>query len=265
MRIEPIATFRDNYVWALHDGTRAVLIDPGEGGPILAWLEAKRMRPLALLVTHRHADHCGGVAAVRDRYACPAYGPEEARPAVDHLVGEGDTLVFPELGLHLQVLHTPGHTLGHLAYYGSGALFCGDTLFSCGCGRVFEGTPDLLHASLVRLAALPQTTQVYPAHEYTLANLAFALSLEPEHPALRDWAVEATSRRDDGLPTLPVCLADECRRNPFLRTEEPILRARVEALVGPLPPGGPALFAAIRAWKDRYPTLSHPPGKFVLP
>ncbi|MDD3529625.1 MAG: hydroxyacylglutathione hydrolase [Gallionellaceae bacterium] len=251
--LEPVPAFEDNYIWTVHDGRSALLVDPGEAKAILTWLATRRMQPAAVLLTHRHADHVGGVAEIRRRHpGIAVYGPADARlPDVTVAVGEGDVVVA--LGMRFHVLAVPGHTLEHIAYVGHGWLFCGDTMFSCGCGKVFEGSSDLLHASLQRLAALPTDTLVCCAHEYTLDNIRFALTVEPDNAALLDWREHALALRRAGRPTLPTRLADELACNPFLRCAEPALQRR---LAGPRGGGGfvdaAATFAVLRSLKDAF-------------
>ncbi|MFZ5484342.1 MAG: hydroxyacylglutathione hydrolase [Pseudomonadota bacterium] len=255
-RLQPIPVLDDNYVWALHDQDDALLVDPGDAGPILAWLAAGRIRPAALLLTHRHGDHVGGVPALRAAWpGLPVYGPA-GLPGVNHPIGDGDRVVLSRPGATFTVLSVPGHTREHVAYFGEGLLFCGDTLFASGCGRAFDGRPDQLHDSLVRLAALPSETRVCCAHEYTLDNLRFARHLEPEHPELTDWQARCEAQRAIGQPTLPTTLAEERRRNPFLRCDEPALVERLAALAGTGPyPGSQAAWIAMRAYKDRFDAM----------
>jgi len=252
IQVEPIPAFRDNYIWALHDGQAVVFIDPGDAGPILAWLGHRRLKPAAILATHRHSDHIGGVQELVRAWPMPVYGPEEALPAVDHLLSGGEILRLPGIEVELQVIAVPGHTLGHLAYHGQGMLFCGDTLFSCGCGRVFEGTPAMMHASLSRLADLPGDTRVYCAHEYTLANLAFARQVDPDNPCLQAWEKEATALRQAGSPTLPTRLDDERRCNPFLRCAEPAFRKRLEKEFSEPLPDAVSAFTLLREAKNTF-------------
>jgi hydroxyacylglutathione hydrolase len=251
MKVTAIPAFRDNYVWAIHDDQAAILVDPGESAPILAWLEARQLRPVAILVTHHHADHVGGILELTARHAIPVYAPAlEAIPGRTCPLEGGETVSIAELGLVFRVIATPGHTLGHLCYVGVGALFCGDTLFSCGCGRLFEGTPAQMHASLSRIKALPPDTLIYCAHEYTLANLEFALTVEPDNPALHKRRAEARDLRSRGKPTLPVNLGTELATNPFLRFDEPSVTVAAAQHAGrPVQPGL-ATFATVRAWKD---------------
>lgn len=251
--VEAIPAFRDNYIWAIHDGHGVVLVDPGEPGAILTWLGEHGLRPLAILITHHHADHTGALPELLARWPVPVFGPRGGAIAgVSEPVGEGDTVAVPQLGLHFQVLETPGHTLDHLCYLGHGRLFCGDTLFSCGCGRLFEGTPAQMHASLMRLAQLPGETLVHCAHEYTLANIAFALEVDPDNPDLRLWHDAALALRRQGRPTLPVSLEQERRANPFLRCDQPALAVAASQHQGADVVPGLAAFTALRAWKNSY-------------
>jgi hydroxyacylglutathione hydrolase len=253
MKITAIPVFRDNYVWALHDEQNAILIDPGEAAPILAWLEAGQRHPVAILVTHHHADHVGGIREITARHAIPVYGPaREAIPGRTHPLQGGESLQIAELDATFQVLATPGHTLGHLCYLGHGNLFCGDTLFSCGCGRLFEGTPAQMYDALGRIKALPPETRIYCAHEYTLENLEFALRVEPDNAAIRQRLTEALALRERNSPTLPVKLGTELATNPFLRCEVPrVVVAATQHTGHPLQPGL-AAFTAVRAWRDEF-------------
>lgn len=253
MKITAIPAFRDNYVWAIHDDHAAILVDPGEAAPILAWLEARHIVPSALLITHHHADHTGGIAALRARYPVPVYAPaRESIPGTTHPLQGGESLVFPELDLEFSVLDTPGHTRGHLCYVGQGALFCGDTLFSCGCGRLFEGTPAQMYAALGRIRALPLDTRICCAHEYTLENLDFAQLVEPDNPALKQRRDEVNELRRLGTPSLPVSLATEIATNPFLRFDQPaVVVAASQHAKHPVEPGL-AAFTELRAWRDAF-------------
>lgn len=249
MIVEAIPILRDNYVWAIHDGRRAALVDPGESSPILAWLADRGIDLGAILVTHHHADHIGGIAGILSRHPVPVFGPTRgsvpSRPVVD-----GDVLELPGLPWRLSVMDTPGHTLDHVCYAGHGHLFCGDTLFSCGCGRLFEGTPADMYASLTRLAGLPGDTQVHCAHEYTLDNIAFAEEVEPDNPALRRRHDEALKLRKAGKPTLPVSLAVERDTNPFLRCDLDPVRVAASQHSGIHHMAGVQTFATVRSWKD---------------
>lgn len=252
LRIRPVAAFRDNYIWMLAQGTQAVLVDPGEAEPARRALAAAGLALNAILVTHHHADHVGGVAELVHGAGLPVYGPPTlAAEGVNRPVHDGDRVRV--LGHEFQVLAVPGHTLDHLAYWSPTlkALFCGDTLFAGGCGRLFEGSAAQMHASLQRLAALPDATRVYCAHEYTLANLRFAREVEPGNPALQRRQHDCQERRDRGEPTVPSDIATEKATNPFLRCSQPAVRAHPELALSPGADDA-AVFAAIRAWKDRF-------------
>ena len=218
MTVFPIPAFADNYLWLLIEGDEAVVVDPGEAAPVERELAARGLRLTAILVTHWHPDHIGGVTALRKNWDVPVYGPtaEAARiPTLTHLLREGDALTV--LGQRFVVWETPGHTLGHIVYVGDGRLFCGDTLFSAGCGRLFEGTPEQMHASLQRLTQLRDDTQVFCTHEYTLSNLAYARTVEPQNAALLDYSARCEALRAKGQPTLPSTIGLERAINPFLR------------------------------------------------
>jgi hydroxyacylglutathione hydrolase len=251
-----VPAFKDNYLWIIHDGVHAAVVDPGDGQPILDALRAHGLSLTAILLTHHHADHIGGVPQLLAEYSVPVYGPRNDNiAAVTHPLGEGDRVQVPGLALELSVLDVPGHTLGHIAYVretpGAHWLFCGDTLFGAGCGRLFEGTPEQMAASLAKLAALPGDTLVYCAHEYTLSNLRFAEAVEPGNRALQ-MRLEADSKaRGTNLPTIPSNIAIELATNPFLRTtEQGIIESLISA--GRLQPGATpvAAFAALREWKN---------------
>jgi hydroxyacylglutathione hydrolase len=255
-----VPAFKDNYLWLIHDGVHAAAVDPGDGQAILDALRANGLALTAILLTHHHADHIGGVPQLLAEYDVPVYGPRnEGIEAVTHPLGEGDRVLVPGLALELSVLDVPGHTRGHIAYVrqevdgASGApwLFCGDTLFGAGCGRLFEGTSEQMAASLAKLAALPDDTLVYCAHEYTLSNLRFAEHVEPDNRALK-MRVEADSRaRGTNLPTVPSTIAAEKATNPFLRAGEPGIVGSLVA-AGRLQPGASPVeaFAALREWKN---------------
>lgn len=185
LEIIPVPAFADNYIWLLRRGACAAVVDPGDAAPVLSCVREQRLRLTAIVATHHHADHVGGAAELRAHFDVPMFGPAgESIPTVTQQLREGDAIVVPGIDLALRVLDVPGHTAGHIAYVGDGTLFCGDTLFACGCGRLFEGTAAQMHASLAKLAALAPETRVYCAHEYTLANIRFALAVEPDNAAL---------------------------------------------------------------------------------
>lgn len=255
MNLIALPAFADNYIWMLHDGDRAVVVDPGEAGPVEAALDAHRLTLAGILVTHHHGDHVGGVDALRPRLRGKVHGPRrEDIPAPYELLDDGD--VVEVLGLRFDVIEVPGHTAGHIAYFHQGGepvplLFCGDTLFSGGCGRLFEGTPPQMHASLARLAALPGDTRVCCAHEYTLSNLRFAHAVEPGNEALARYAAWCEAERAQQRPTLPSTIARERAVNPFLRCDEPAVVAAAVAHGAPSR-GGSDVFAALRQWKNEF-------------
>ncbi len=252
LKVLPIPALRDNYIWVIHDDHAAAVVDPGEAGPIVAWLADRGMALSAILITHHHGDHVAGVATLVARHGCPVYGPgNEDIVEVSRPVGDGDWVELAAPPARLRVISVPGHTRGHLAYYGQGHLFCGDTLFSCGCGRVFEGTANQMYSSLMRLAALSEDTRVCCAHEYTLANLAFAREVDPSNRELQAWAEEALRLRRAGLPTLPVSLGRELRVNPFLRCHAPELRIAAERWSGGSLQHPSQVFATLREMKNR--------------
>lgn len=252
MQIIPLPAFSDNYIWLIREGRHAVVVDPGDAAPVLEYLQNNALRLAAVLITHHHADHVDGLPALLAEYPVPVYGPRrEAIAGVDRPLDDRDHVSIEELGLAFEVIAVPGHTLGHIAYYTPGHLFCGDTLFCGGCGRIFEGTPAQLHASLERLAALPAETQVYCAHEYTLPNLRFARLAEPANAAREAFLAECERLRDAGRPTLPSSVGRERQINPFLRCSEPAIRTTASEQAGHPLNNAPEVFAALREWKNR--------------
>ena len=228
------------------------MVDPGEARPVEDYLAREKLELVAILATHHHADHVGGIAELAARRRIPVYGPRhEPIATLTDPVAEGDTVEIPRLGVKFSVLDIPGHTRAHIAYYGAGALFCGDTLFACGCGRLFEGTADQMYASLGKLAALPDETRVYCGHEYTLANIGFARTVEPGNQALGRREERDRKLREAGRPTLPSTLGDEKRTNPFLRCAEPAVVESVNKYLGSRVSDPVRVFAAIREWKNR--------------
>ena len=252
MRLTLLPAFQDNYIWVLEDGHGAALVvDPGQAGPVLE-ASAAGLQPTAVLLTHHHADHCGGVAALLERWpTLEVYAPEDSRiTTATQRVGQGSLVPFGGIGF--QVHAVPGHTSSHVAFHGGGQLFCGDTLFSLGCGRLFEGTPAQMLDSLDRLAALPPDTAVCCGHEYTLANAAFAQAVDPANDALRRRTEEARSMRHAGRPTLPSTLALELATNPFLRTRNAAVRAVIDGRLGRRSTDDVEAFAELRRWKDTF-------------
>ena len=252
-QVIPLRAFKDNYVWTLRNARSAAVVDPGEAQPVLNYLAAEKLQLVAILATHHHQDHVGGIADILQAHAVPVYGPRgEPITTLTHPVAGGDKVAVPELGLAFEVLDIPGHTRTHIAYYGSNMLFCGDTLFACGCGRVFEGTSQQLYASLEKLAALPEDTLVYCGHEYTLANIGFAKVVEPDNPALLEREVSDAQARRDNLPTLPSTIGRERATNPFLRVTRPAVIESANKYLGRRVSDPAGVFAALRQWKNQF-------------
>ena len=255
LTVTPLPAFKDNYLWLLTRGDQAAIVDPGDAAPVLHALEARKLNLVAILATHHHADHVGGVIRLKERSNAVVYGPaRESIAGVDRQMKDGDRIEV--LGVQFRVIDIPGHTAGHIAYVADRAkpplLFCGDTLFACGCGRLFEGTPEQMLASLDALGALSPQTRVYCGHEYTVANIRFALAVEPNNRELQSRAATATAMRKRGEPTLPSSIGLELATNPFMRCDAPSVRA---AASGVSPGAGFArvsTFAAIRKWKDGF-------------
>ena len=253
LEIVPLPAFQDNYIWTLRDGKQAAVVDPGEARPVQDYLAKEGLSLVAILATHHHPDHVGGIAELVARHKVPVFGPKgEPIPALTHPVGQGDRADIPGIDASFSVLDIPGHTRAHVAYYGLGSLFCGDTLFACGCGRVFEGTAAQMLHSLTKLAALPDETKVYCGHEYTLANIRFARAVDPDNAVLAAREARAQRLRDAGLPTLPSTLGEERATNPFLRCAEPAVVESANKYLGARVADPARVFAAIRDWKNKF-------------
>jgi hydroxyacylglutathione hydrolase len=253
LAIHAVPAFRDNYIWILESGGNAVAVDPGDAAPVQSFLERKGLRLTAVLATHHHADHVGGLPALATRWACPTFGPRrEVQAELSERLGEGDRFEVPGIGITLEAIDIPGHTAGHIALHGAGAVFCGDTLFACGCGRLFEGTPAQMVDSLAKLARLPGTTKVYCGHEYTLANIRFAQAVEPGNAELAARGAREAQKRARDEPTLPSTIAEELRTNPFLRCTEREVVESAERRAGRALAGEIAVFAEIREWKNAF-------------
>lgn len=253
MDILPLPAFDDNYIWLLKAGRSVAVIDPGDATPVLRYLALEDARLAAILLTHHHGDHVGGVAELLARHDAPVFGPgNEGIDEVSVAVRDGDSVSVPELPASFAVIGVPGHTRGHLAYFGHGALFCGDTLFACGCGRLFEGTAEQMFRSLGRLAALPAETRVHCAHEYTQTNIRFALAVEPGNADLRARAERVAQLRARGEPTVPFTLAEELATNPFLRAGEAEVAASAGRWRGGALEQPVEVFAALREWRNGF-------------
>ena len=255
LEITPIPAFSDNYIWLLKnsDGAVAAIVDPGDAAPVLDALKHNQLELGAILITHHHRDHTGGIRGLKAAFpAAQVYGPAGERiPGITSAVAEGDGVSVAGIDARFEVFDMAGHTAGHVAYYGVGVLFCGDVLFAGGCGRVFEGTMDEMAASLLQISRLPPDTLVYCAHEYTLANLGFACWVEPESQAILQRQEQTQALRDAHKPSVPSRLGLELETNPFLRTQVPSVITAAEKWAGRSLGDHAAVFAALRNWKDR--------------
>ncbi len=255
LNVSPIPAFNDNYIWLLNlpDSIQAVVVDPGDAEPVLRALAEQELELAAILITHHHADHIGGVDELLLHYDVPVYGPaQESIPSLTHQLNDGDIIHIEALDTHFDVLFIPGHTSGHIAYYGDEKLFCGDTLFAAGCGRLFEGTAAQMHESLSRIASLPSDTQFYCAHEYTTANLNFARAVEPENQDIEMRINHVKQLRQENSPSVPASLATELKTNPFLRSDISSVKLAAENHVGRALNNPVDVFAAVRKWKDNF-------------
>jgi hydroxyacylglutathione hydrolase len=253
LTVTAISAFADNYIWLISTGgEHCAVVDPGDAAPVRKLLKQNGLVLDTILLTHHHMDHIGGVAELVEASGARVFGPHDSRiNGQDASFGEGDTVELPRLGLKFDVLEVPGHTSSHIAFHGHGCLFCGDTLFSVGCGRLFEGTPGEMLNSLDKIAALPPETRVFCAHEYTLANCDFALAVEPDNKKLQRRASQVEAARAVGRITLPSELGEELEVNPFLRSREPAVIAAAKMRKPDAEPGESTL-AVIRAWKDSF-------------
>lgn len=254
IQVSPIAAFSDNYIWCIHDDNVCWVVDPGDAKAVMTYCQSQKLKLVGILVTHHHWDHTGGIAElVETNPGLPVFGPKYG--SIAHLTEklvEGDKITIQPFAIEFDVLEVPGHTLDHIAFYGQGLLFCGDTLFSGGCGRLFEGTPEQMHHSLHKLMQLPDETSVYCTHEYTKANVNFALQVEPDNKQLASYANWVTQQRDAGQITLPSTIKQEKAINPFLRAQYDGIKQNAEKYVGKPLPNKDAVFAAVRSWKDNF-------------
>lgn len=249
----PLPAFEDNYIWVLHDEQHAIAVDPGDPAPLIAYLDARKLALTALLITHHHRDHTGGNTRLRQRYDCAIYAPDNPRiPAATHLLHHGDAIEIDHPPLQFRILATPGHTLDHISYLGYDTLFCGDTVFGCGCGKLFEGTPAMMATSLDLILSLPDATRVCCAHEYTLSNIEFAITIDGQNTALLERESVDRRARAAGRPTLPSTLALEKATNPFLRFHDPDMIAFAARYLNRPHPAPAEVFGAIRAAKDAW-------------
>lgn len=250
-----IPALNDNYIWMIvHPGNqKAILVDPGESNVALDVLKKQKLSLAAILITHHHWDHTNGIKGILDVYPAPVFGPKKDDiPECDHPLLDGERIKLPEIDIEYRIIEIPGHTKGHIAYHGHDAVFTGDTLFTGGCGRLFEGTPDQLYHSLSTLAQLDPKTRVYCGHEYTTANLRFAKVIEPNNIALQQRIANTNKLHSRRLPTVPSTIKLELQTNPFLRCHLPSVQEKVEHYCGHLLADNVATFAALRRWKDTF-------------
>lgn len=253
LAIHAVPAFKDNYIWMVTQGRSAVAVDPGDAAPVRRFLDEHALSLTAVLATHHHMDHVGGLEPLAREWKCPTFGPaREAIAGLDEGLAEGDRIRVPGIDLELETLDIPGHTAGHIALFGAGMVFCGDTLFACGCGRLFEGTAAQMVASLDKLARLPGDTRVYCGHEYTLANIRFAEAVEPGNARLAGRRQRESAKRQRGEPTLPSTIDEELATNPFLRCGEPAIAAAAARHAGRALEGRVEVFAATREWKNSF-------------
>jgi hydroxyacylglutathione hydrolase len=248
-----LPAFEDNYIWCLRRGDDLAVVDPGDATPVLKHLAATGRRLSAILITHHHADHTGGIERLIDHHRVPVFAPDrEAIAGTSQPVADGQRIQVPGLDIEFEVIDVAGHTRGHVAYYRRGTLFCGDTLFGCGCGRLFEGTAAQLHAALAKIAALPSDTLIYCAHEYTASGIRFAGAVEPDNPAVAVRARQVANRRARHEPTVPFTLADELATNPFLRCRLATIAAAASSRLGHQAADELEVFTALRKWRDSF-------------
>lgn len=257
LSVTPLSAFNDNYIWMLQNGNNAevFVVDPGEAAPVLKALQHNNLTLAGILITHHHQDHVGGVKELLDQFTVPVIGSDKSTiPSITQKVKGGDQIMV--LGTTFQVIDVPGHTLDHIAFFSEQTkqplLFCGDTLFVAGCGRIFEGTPKQMHDSLIKLSLLPSNTAIYCAHEYTLTNLDFAKTVEPDNNIIKKYIIKCKQLRNQNLPTLPSSIADELQINPFLRSDQNSVKHAAQIHIGAPIASTAEVFKVIRAWKDDF-------------
>lgn len=252
--VNPIKAFNDNYIWCIQNNHNCVVVDPGDPNVVIEHCNKNNLTLTGIIITHHHWDHTDGLAKLTQQFPhIPVFGPTDSN--IDHLtdfVSDNDRIVLQEINLSMQVIAVPGHTLDHIAYISDCGLFCGDTLFSAGCGRLFEGTAKQMHGSLSKLAELPASTLVYCTHEYTLANLQFASEIEPNNDKLNLYVEWAKKQRASDKPTLPTTIGQQKEINPFLRTAIEAVQIKAEMHAGTALKEPEQVFAALRSWKDHY-------------
>ncbi|WP_292993850.1 hydroxyacylglutathione hydrolase [Nitrosomonas sp.] len=256
LNVHPIHAFSDNYIWVIHNQTHAAVIDPGIASPVIEYLLSKKLQLSAILITHHHHDHTGGNTELLQSFDVPVYGPHnESIATVSHPLREGDQVNLEKMSLNLMIIDTPGHTRGHIAYYGSNPfnmVFCGDTLFACGCGRVFEGTAQQMYQSLQKLSQLPSDTLIFCTHEYTLGNIQFAKVVDPKNAKLIEFEIAAQELRNRNIPTIPTTLILERKINPFIRCDQREIIASAQNYSEKSLPGPIEVFTVLREWKNNF-------------
>lgn len=255
IEVKPVPAFNDNYIWLIiqTDNKHTAIVDPGDAAPVLERLENDKLVPAAILITHHHFDHVGGIDGILSKFNIPVYGPRDEKiPQRTHALVDGDNVDLGDMDIRFNIMDMPGHTSGAIAYHAQDIVFVGDTLFMAGCGRLFEGTPAQMHDSLGKLAQLPENTQVYCAHEYTLANLKFAESVEPDNQDIKDRIERSNELRNKNIPTVPGSIATEKLTNPFLRSHVAEVIEAANNYRGQKLTNEIDVFAAIRNWKDNF-------------
>ncbi len=253
IKIIPLPAYQDNYIWLIHDGQQAAVVDPGDAAPVTRFLNDNNLSLAAILITHHHWDHVNGIEKLQAEHLCTVYAPRDDRipGKLTHMVA-GNVAEIPALNLAFNVIETPGHTLSHICYYNEQWLFCGDTLFSIGCGRMFEGTPQQYMTSLNKIKQLPAATKIFCTHEYTTTNVTFARNVEPNNSLLQKYQNHVQSLRNKNQASLPVLLSNELQMNPFLRTHERSIQTAVGKQFETTANDEVSCFALLRQWKDQF-------------